>query len=49
MKLCINYKKHHTALDAFPEGEVCRDNDDVMSCSSLDMLHQWNKALINKY
>jgi hypothetical protein len=49
VKLYVNYKKHHTALDAFPEDGVCRDDVEVMNCSSLDVLHEWNKALIAKY
>lgn len=49
VKLYVNYKKYHNALDAFPENTVCRDNDEVMNCCCLDVLVEWNKALLGKY
>ena len=49
VKLYVNYKKHHTALDALPEDDVCRDDDQVMTCSSLDVLSDWNTALMTRY
>jgi hypothetical protein len=49
VKLYVNYKKHHTALDTFPEDGVCRDEEEVMGCCSLDILQEWNKILIAKY
>jgi hypothetical protein len=49
VKLYVNYKKHHTALDALPEDDVCCDDDEVMTCSSLDVLSDWNTALMTRY
>ena len=49
VKLYVNYKKHHAALDAFPEDKIYRANNEVMSCSSLDVLCDWNQALMAKY
>lgn len=49
VKLYVNYKAHHAALDAFPEDSICGDIDEVMRCHSLDVLQAWNKALLSKY
>ncbi|KAJ6562421.1 hypothetical protein B0H19DRAFT_1259997 [Mycena capillaripes] len=49
IKLYINYKAHHTALDAFPEDCICRSAGQIRGCTSLDAVRAWNKALITKY
>ena len=37
------------ALDNFPAEKTCAGEEEVMSCTSLDMLQEWNKALLSKY
>jgi hypothetical protein len=49
VKLYVNYKKYHTALDAFPEDGICRDDDQVLTCCSLDVLNDWNRVLMAQY
>jgi len=49
IKLYINYKAHHAALNAFPERTICQNVKSIMSCLSLDVVRAWNKSLISKY
>ncbi|KAJ7737358.1 hypothetical protein B0H16DRAFT_1379655 [Mycena metata] len=49
IKLYINYKAHHTALDAFPEHSICHSPGAIKGCTSLETVRAWNKALITKY
>ena len=48
-KLYSNYKSHHIALDNFPVERTCAGEEEVMECASLDVLQEWNKALLSKY
>ncbi|KAJ6467209.1 hypothetical protein C8R47DRAFT_1152960 [Mycena vitilis] len=49
IKLYINYKAHHTALDAFPEDSLCPSGGAIRRCASLETVRAWNKALLTKY
>ncbi|KAJ7815414.1 hypothetical protein B0H14DRAFT_2847550 [Mycena olivaceomarginata] len=49
IKLYINYKAHHTALDAFPEHSICHNAGAIKRCTSLDAIRAWNKALLTKF
>jgi hypothetical protein len=49
VKLYVNYKAHHAALDAFSEDSICGDVNEVKLCDSLDLLQARNKALLSKY
>ncbi|KAJ6624702.1 hypothetical protein B0H10DRAFT_715431 [Mycena sp. CBHHK59/15] len=49
IQLYINYKAHHSALDAFPEHSICHSVGAIKGCVSLETIRSWNKALITKY
>ncbi|KAJ7236856.1 hypothetical protein B0H12DRAFT_1139714 [Mycena haematopus] len=49
IKLYINYKAHHTALDAFPEHSICHSVGAIKGCASLETIKVWNKTLLLKY
>ncbi|KAJ7628768.1 hypothetical protein FB45DRAFT_43980 [Roridomyces roridus] len=49
IKLYINYKAHHSALDAFPEHSICHSAGAIGGCASLETVRAWNKALLTKY
>ncbi|KAJ6481929.1 hypothetical protein C8R45DRAFT_1003487 [Mycena sanguinolenta] len=49
IKLYINYKAHHTALDAFPEHGICHSVGAIKGCTSLETIRVWNKTLLQKY
>ncbi|KAF7342164.1 FAD-binding-3 domain-containing protein [Mycena venus] len=49
IKLYINYKAHHTALNAFPEHSICHSAGAIKGCTSLETIRAWNKALLTKY
>ncbi|KAJ7216361.1 hypothetical protein GGX14DRAFT_604450 [Mycena pura] len=49
IKLYINYKAQHSALDAIPEKNLCRSVGAVKACTSLETVKTWNKTLMAKY
>ncbi|KAJ7481883.1 hypothetical protein FB451DRAFT_1350765 [Mycena latifolia] len=49
IKLYVNYKAHHSALDAFPEHSICHSTGAIKGCTSLEAVRAWNKALLTKY
>ncbi|KAF7366312.1 FAD-binding-3 domain-containing protein [Mycena sanguinolenta] len=49
IKLYINYKAHHTALNAFPEHSICHSVGAIKGCTSLETIRAWNKTLLQKY
>lgn len=49
IKLYVNYKAYHAALDAFPERSICHTHGAIQGCTSLEKVRAWNKALLTKY
>ncbi|KAJ7677602.1 hypothetical protein B0H17DRAFT_1139485 [Mycena rosella] len=49
IKLYVNYKAHHSALDAFPDHSICHSPGAIKGCTSLETVRAWNKALLTKY
>ncbi|KAK7042185.1 FAD-binding-3 domain-containing protein [Favolaschia claudopus] len=49
IKLYINYKAHHSVLDAFPDDSICHSVGAIKGCTSVETIRTWNKALLTKY
>ncbi|KAJ7476594.1 hypothetical protein FB451DRAFT_1396841 [Mycena latifolia] len=49
IKLYVNYKKYHSALDAFREHSICQSIEEIKGSTSLETVRAWNKSLLSKY